>query len=136
MTRGFPGYGRLVVTKESQWSQPEKGLLAGTINSVSKNSIDLRDLAGKDWQVAYDENTAVRPAVNLESGEMIKDNRPRKRQPDFSGERNSSLAGKRTNEKEEDGIKDPGGSEGAAENKKILKTNLLASPVIYTRAGQ
>jgi hypothetical protein len=72
ITRGFPGYGKLVVTKESQWSQPKKGLLAGTINSVSKNSIGLRDLAGNEWQVAYDENTVVRPAARLESGEMIK----------------------------------------------------------------
>lgn len=72
MTRGFPGYGKLVVTKEAQWSQPEKGLLAGVIDSVSKNSIGLRDLAGKEWQVAYDENTLVRSAARLESGEMIK----------------------------------------------------------------
>jgi hypothetical protein len=72
MTRGFSSYGKLVVTKESQWSQPKKGLLAGTINSVSKNSIDLRDLAGNEWQVAYDNSTVVRPAARLESGEMIK----------------------------------------------------------------
>jgi hypothetical protein len=72
MTREFSGYGKLVTTKESQWSQPENGLLAGTVNSVSKNSIDLRDLSGKEWQVAYDENTVVRSAVNLASGEMIK----------------------------------------------------------------
>ncbi len=72
MTRGFPGYGKLVVTKEAQWSQPEKGLLAGTIISVLKNSIDLRDLAGNEWQVAYDNNTVVRQSVSLESGEIIK----------------------------------------------------------------
>ncbi|MFA6285561.1 MAG: hypothetical protein WC643_03490 [Parcubacteria group bacterium] len=72
MTRGFPGYRKLVVTKEAQWSQPEKGLLAGTINSISKNSIDLRDLAGNEWQVVYDNNTVVRQSVSLESGEIIK----------------------------------------------------------------
>jgi hypothetical protein len=72
MTRGFPGYGKLVVTKEAQWSQPEKGLLAGTIILVLKNSIDLRDLAGNEWQIAYDNNTVVCPSVSLESGEMIK----------------------------------------------------------------
>lgn len=70
--RGFPGYGRLVATKESQWSQPEKGLLAGTINAVAENSIDLKDFAGNDWQVAYAENTDVRPSVKLEAGETIK----------------------------------------------------------------
>jgi hypothetical protein len=70
--REFPGYGQLVTTKESQWSQPEIGLLAGTVNGISKNSIDLRDFSGKEWQVAYDENTIVRPAVDFESGEMIK----------------------------------------------------------------
>jgi len=72
MLHGFSGYGRLVATKESQWSQPEKGLLAGTINSVSENSFDLRDLSGKDWQILIDEKTVVRPSVTLESGEMIK----------------------------------------------------------------
>jgi hypothetical protein len=72
MTRGFPGYGKLVTTKESQWSQPEIGLLAGTINSVSGNSIDLRDLLGKEWQINIDEKTVVRPMANLESGAMIK----------------------------------------------------------------
>jgi tryptophan-rich sensory protein len=72
ITRGFPGYGKLVTTKESQWSQPEKGFLAGTINSVSENSLDLQDLAGKEWQIDYDKNTDIRPSVTLESGEMIK----------------------------------------------------------------
>lgn len=72
MVHGFPGYGRLVATKESQWSQPEKGLLAGTIDSVSKNSVDLQDLSGKDWQIQIGNNTLVRPSVSLESGEMIK----------------------------------------------------------------
>jgi hypothetical protein len=70
--RGFPGYGKFVTTKESQWSQPEKGFLAGTINSVSDDFIDLQDLAGKAWQVTYDKNTSIRPSVNLETGEMIK----------------------------------------------------------------
>jgi len=72
MTRGFPGYGKLVATKESQWSQPEKGLLAGTINFVSGNSIDLRDFSGKDWKINIDEKTIVRPSASLESGKMIK----------------------------------------------------------------
>ena len=70
--RGFPGYGKLIVTKEAQWSQPEKGLLAGVIDSVSKNSIGLRDFAGEKWQVAYGDDMVVRPSVNLKSGEMIK----------------------------------------------------------------
>lgn len=72
MVHGFSGYGRLVATKESQWSQPEKGLLAGTINSVSEDSIDLRDFSGKDWQILINDKTVVRPMANLESGEMIK----------------------------------------------------------------
>lgn len=70
--RHFPGYEKLVMTKESQWSQPEKGFLAGTVNSVSENTIDLQDLSGKEWQVSFDENTTIRPSVNLEKGEMIK----------------------------------------------------------------
>lgn len=72
MARGFPGYGKLVTTKEAQWSQPEKGLLAGTIKSISEKSIDLEDLEGKEWQVAYGGETIICPSVNLESGKMIK----------------------------------------------------------------
>ncbi len=72
LTRDFPGYGRLVTTKESQWSQPEKGLLAGTIDTVSKSSIGLQDFSGKEWQINTDEKTIVRPSVNLESGQTIK----------------------------------------------------------------
>jgi len=72
MMNDFPGYGRLVATKESQWSQPEKGLLAGTVNSVSANSFDLQDFSGKDWQILIDEKTVVRPSARLESGETIK----------------------------------------------------------------
>ncbi|MFA5871557.1 MAG: hypothetical protein WC858_02435 [Parcubacteria group bacterium] len=72
MMHDFPGYDRLITTKESQWSQPEIGLLAGTINSVSENSVELQDLSGKDWQILIDEKTVVRPSVRLESGKMIK----------------------------------------------------------------
>jgi hypothetical protein len=72
ITRGFPGYGKLVTTKESQWSQPEKGLLAGTVETVSKNSIDLQGFSGEEWQIDTDEKTLVRPSVNLESGQIIK----------------------------------------------------------------
>jgi len=70
--RFFPGYGKFVTTKESQWSQPENGFLAGTINSVSEYTIDLQDLTGKEWQIDYNKNTDIRPSVTLESGEMIK----------------------------------------------------------------
>lgn len=62
----------LTVTKEVQWMRPDQGLLAGTIQSVSGDSVVLTDLLGASWDIKLAKETIVRPAVSLQSGEKIK----------------------------------------------------------------
>ena len=68
-----PYYGSHMMTnKNSQWSQPEKGLIAGKINSVSEDDISLTDLEGEKWTVEIGKDVLIRPAVNIEPQEMVK----------------------------------------------------------------
>ncbi|HAR99911.1 MAG TPA: hypothetical protein DEA89_00815 [Candidatus Moranbacteria bacterium] len=73
MASGVPYYGQhMMVTKESQWMQPQDGFLAGTINSTSNVVLVVSDLNGKVWNVDFDENTLIRPSANVSKGQMIK----------------------------------------------------------------
>lgn len=73
LSKEVPFYGRhMVVTREAQWMKPEKGLLAGTIISISKNELKIQDLKGKKWNVLVDDKTFIKSAVNLTQNEMIK----------------------------------------------------------------
>ncbi len=73
VAKKVPYYGNHMMTnKNSQWSQPERGLIAGEIGSTSDSSISLTDLNGKLWKVMIDENTLIRPVVNIEPQEMVK----------------------------------------------------------------
>ena len=72
MIARVPFYGQNIATKEKQWMQPENGLLAGTIISVSNSEIILKDLNGPNWIVQLDEKTLVRPAVTIAQGQTIK----------------------------------------------------------------
>jgi len=68
----FPAYGHMVTTKQSQWSQPQNGLLSGTIEKVQGNSISLQDFQGKKWEVQIDSKTFIAPVVSIQPGEVIK----------------------------------------------------------------
>lgn len=68
----YPAYKHSITTKEALWSQPEKGLLAGTIRSADENTLDIQDLSGKDWQMELSEDTVVRPSASLETGSTVK----------------------------------------------------------------
>ncbi|MDD3487416.1 MAG: hypothetical protein PHF35_03510 [Candidatus Moranbacteria bacterium] len=70
--RNLPFYGSLVTTKETQWSQPDKGLLGGTIESVDGNGFSLEDFSGKNWSVVVDESADIRTAASLSEGEKVK----------------------------------------------------------------
>lgn len=59
-------------TRETQWMQPEQGLLAGKILGLSKDEFQLEDLEKKEWVISISEETVIRPAVNLSPGEMVK----------------------------------------------------------------
>jgi hypothetical protein len=73
LAKEVPFYSQhMLVTKESQWMQPEKGFLAGTITSVSGNNLEIDDLNGKDWNIQTDEKTLIRPSVDVSQKEVIK----------------------------------------------------------------
>jgi hypothetical protein len=72
MMQGVPYYAKNIATKESQWMQPEKGLIAGTIESINGNVISMRDLENSTWKVQTNGQTLVRPMANVSVGQMIK----------------------------------------------------------------
>ena len=67
----FPQLRGPVKFTEERWLQPEQGLLGGEVIVVVTERIDLRDFAGKDWQVYYSEETHLRPGFTLQVGERI-----------------------------------------------------------------
>jgi hypothetical protein len=71
-TRKVPGYQLVANNKERQWSQPEAGLLGGEITQIQDNGFRLRDFQGEGWQINYDQNTLVKPSVQLQPEEKIK----------------------------------------------------------------
>ena len=73
LTRDVPYYQKhLAVTKETQWMQPDRGLLSGTIQSVASDYFLLSDLSGNTWKISFDKETLVRGSVSLQVGEKIK----------------------------------------------------------------
>lgn len=72
MMHGVPYYAQNVATKEKQWMQPEKGLLAGTITAIQGSTIKLTDLNNVYWEVQRNEKTLVRPMADVSVGQMIK----------------------------------------------------------------
>ncbi|EKE16218.1 MAG: hypothetical protein ACD_11C00026G0008 [uncultured bacterium] len=70
--RNFPMYRNFVHTMEDQWSQPEKGFLAGEIVSKNNNSIFLEDFDGKKWEIILDKNTIVMPMAKIEEEAGVK----------------------------------------------------------------
>lgn len=73
MAKGVPYYGQhMMVTKESQWSSPQKGFLAGEIIAVSVDELKIRDLKEKRWNIQLDEKTMTRPSADISKGQMIK----------------------------------------------------------------
>lgn len=73
LAKDIPYYGRhMMVMREAQWMQPERGLLAGTIERVTQDALVLIDLEGKKWEIEMNQGVVVRPAVNLSIGEMVK----------------------------------------------------------------
>jgi hypothetical protein len=72
MMQNVPYYAMHTTTKETQWMQPEKGFLAGTIQSINGKNITLNDLNGQKWEVEMAEKIVVRPSANVSVGQMIK----------------------------------------------------------------
>lgn len=73
LAKDIPYYGQhLMMTKETQWMQPDSGFLAGSLTAVSNNKLEVSDLNGQNWNVFLDEKTLIRPAVDIAPGEMVK----------------------------------------------------------------
>jgi hypothetical protein len=73
LRKKMPYYAKhLTITKEAQWSQPEKGFLAGTISSVNEKEIKLIDSNGNLWKISITEDTFIKPSASLVKNEKIK----------------------------------------------------------------
>ncbi|MFA5622830.1 MAG: hypothetical protein WC981_01190 [Candidatus Dojkabacteria bacterium] len=70
-SQSFTTYNLTVDPRYKIWSSPERGYLAGTILSVSKESIKIDDLDAKRWSVDISE-AKIRRAVRLIKGERVK----------------------------------------------------------------
>jgi len=69
-----PYYRKMICDKEILWSQPEKGLLAGTIAIFmqGENKIKLIDFNNDIWEITFGENTIIHRRVKLTEQEIIK----------------------------------------------------------------
>lgn len=72
----IPGYrhfeARILPSVEKQWSQPEDGLLGGTITSIDEGkSFELRDFEDKAWKVDTEE-AHMSGSVELKENQEIK----------------------------------------------------------------
>lgn len=63
--------GALIPSAERQWSQPERGLLGGSVQSADAASIMLRDSSEKLWTVDYSE-AEIREGVTLQPTQAVK----------------------------------------------------------------
>jgi hypothetical protein len=70
--KDVPYYGQYMMTKETQWMQPEKGFLSGTLVTVHTDKLDIIDLDGHAWSIFLDEETLIKPSAVIKVGEMIK----------------------------------------------------------------
>jgi hypothetical protein len=73
MANGVPFYGKhMMVTRESQWSNPAQGFLSGTIIKSSGSELEIVDLNAKNWNVLLSEKTLIRPRADVSVGQIIK----------------------------------------------------------------
>ncbi|MFZ3031535.1 MAG: hypothetical protein WA082_00675 [Candidatus Moraniibacteriota bacterium] len=63
--------GALIPSAERQWSQPKRGLLGGSVQSVDAASIMLRDSAEKLWTVDYS-GAEIQEGVTLQPTQAVK----------------------------------------------------------------
>jgi hypothetical protein len=67
----IPAYRSVTFNQQNIWSQPEKGLLSGTILSVGSSTIEIVDFNNTKWSVEI-HNTLIRDRVELYQNETIK----------------------------------------------------------------
>ena len=67
-----PAYNYLSVNKEKIWTQPDKGVLSGIIESSAGDRLTLRDYLGNIWTVDLSAGPLVKGRTRLEVGIKIK----------------------------------------------------------------
>lgn len=71
-----PGYRNIIHTKEDQWSQPEKGLLAGKIileeKTADSNTLIIETFEGEKWKIFITKETFIKGRVELKETDAIK----------------------------------------------------------------
>jgi hypothetical protein len=102
----------MMITKESQWMQPSKGFLAGTIISVAKNKLEIKDLNDKRWDVSIDDKTLIRPSANIYQNEMIKIIGEKKGEDNFKAQEIRPWTGKGMGNGQNGGSLDGSGNRG------------------------
>jgi hypothetical protein len=70
----IPSYKRMVCDRENLWSQPERGLLAGTIMIFIQgdNKMKLVDFNNDVWEITFGENANIHRKVKLTERELIR----------------------------------------------------------------
>ena len=68
----LPGYHRVVPVPHMIWMQPDAGMIAGTIASVSSDNLILIDWNGEVWEIKFSKDTMVPPDFQLLQGEKIR----------------------------------------------------------------
>lgn len=72
LNESIPYYDSLVYTSKDQWSQPEKGLLGGTVNSiVDQNNIVLNDSKHRQWKIDLS-STYDGDMPTIKQGDVVK----------------------------------------------------------------
>ncbi|MFA5995758.1 MAG: hypothetical protein WCW27_03905 [Patescibacteria group bacterium] len=72
ITAYLPALVHTIRQPEQYWSQPQAGLLSGTILSIDHQTLTLRDWSGTVWHINITSATTVRGRVQLVPNEQIK----------------------------------------------------------------
>lgn len=113
LSKEIPFYSQhMMITKESQWMQPSKGFLAGTIISIAKNKLEIEDLNDKRWNVSIDEETLIKPSANISQNEIIKIIGEKKDEDNFKAQEIRPWTGKGMGNGQNRGSMDGNGNRG------------------------
>ena len=73
LNESIPYYNSLVYTSADEWSQPEKGLLGGTVLTVADaNGVSIRDFRKKEWYINFQGFDAEDISLVPKPGERLK----------------------------------------------------------------
>ncbi|PLX27705.1 hypothetical protein C0583_00495 [Candidatus Parcubacteria bacterium] len=72
LQKEIPLYNSLSYDKDKMWTQPEKGILAGTIISQNGDELVVEDYLSNTWTIVISANSNIKGRVMLKTGEKIK----------------------------------------------------------------